>query len=185
MATEWQKLVCSTCGGQLVEKDKKRVCRHCGSVYEAIEKISEEEVVALNRATTDRQLLRFDEALEEYNLLLKKYPDNEMANWGAFLCDYGIIYEQDYNGEYIPTCHRLNERPVKQSPYYKKLSVAHKENAEKIERLRCSIAEKAKKIQPYDVFICYKATEEKNGINVPTRESKWARDIYEKLVNKS
>lgn len=183
MATEWQKLVCSTCGGQLVEKDKKRVCKHCGSAYEAIEKISEEEVVALNRATTDRQLLRFDEALEEYNLLLKKYPDNEMANWGALLCDYGIIYEQDYNGEYIPTCHRLNERPIKQSPYYKKLSAEHKESAEKIERLRCSIAEKAKKIQPYDVFICYKATEEKNGMNIPTRESKWARDIYEKLTN--
>ena len=184
MLTELKKLTCICCGGELTGKDGKLVCKYCKSTFEEVEKISEEEVLSLNRASTDRNLLRFDEALEEYNLLLKKYPHNEMASWGAFLSDYGIIYEQDYNNEYIPTCHRLNERPVIESPNFAGLSAEHKENANEIEKLRLSIMEKAKKIQPYDVFICYKATEEKRGVSVPTREASWARDIYELLTKK-
>ena len=185
MLTELKKLTCICCGGELAEKDGKLVCKYCKSTFEEVEKISEEEVVvALNRATTDRNLLRFDEALEEYNLLLQKYPHNEMASWGAFLCDYGIIYEQDYDNQYIPTCHRLNERPVIESPNYAGLSAGHQANANEIEKLRLAIMEKAKKIQPYDVFICYKATEEKRGVSVPTREASWARDIYELLTKK-
>ena len=184
MLTELKKLTCICCGGELAEKDGKLVCKYCKSSFEEVEKISEEEVIALNRATTDRNLLRFDEALEEYKLLLKKYPQNEMANWGAFLCDYGIIYEQDYDDKYIPTCHRLNERPVSESPNYTALSLEHQASANEIEKLRISIHEKAQKIQPYDVFICYKATEEKRGVSVPTREASWARDIYELLTKK-
>ena len=139
MLTELKKLTCICCGGELAEKDGKLVCKYCKSSFEEVEKISEEEVIALNRATTDRNLLRFDEALEEYNLLLKKYPQNEMANWGAFLCDYGIIYEQDYDDKYIPTCHRLNERPVSESPNYTALSLEHQASANEIEKLRISI----------------------------------------------
>lgn len=184
MATEWQKLVCSTCGGTLEEKNGKFVCAHCKSTYQAKEKISEAEVIALNSATVDRNRYRFDDAQEKYDLLLKDYPDNAEANWGAFLCSYGIIYEEDYDGAFVPTCHRLSERPVEKSPYYAKLTAAQKKRAKGIEALRLKILEETKKIKPYDVFICYKQNEEKNGVTVPTRESKWARDIYDKLTNK-
>ncbi len=184
MEAVWQKLTCSTCGGQLEEKDGKRVCKYCRSVYHAIEKISEAEVIALNNATTDRNRMMFDDAQEKYDLLLKDYPDNAEANWGAFLCAYGIIYEKDYNGKYKPTCHRLNECPVKKSPYYAKLTDENKKRADEIETLRLKILDEVKKIQPYDVFICYKQNEDKASESAPkisTRESKWARDIYEML----
>ena len=184
MEAVWQKLTCSTCGGQLEEKNGKLVCKYCRSVYHAIEKISEAEVIALNNATTDRNRMLFDDAQEKYDLLLKDYPDNAEANWGAFLCAYGIIYEKDYNDEYKPTCHRLNECPVKKSPYYAKLTDENKKRADEIEELRLKILDEVKKIQPYDVFICYKQNEDKaseNAPKIPTRESKWARDIYEML----
>ena len=184
MVTEWQKLVCSTCGGTLEEKGGKLVCAHCKSTYQAKEKISEAEVIALNSATVDRNRYRFDDAQEKYDLILKDYPENAEANWGAFLCSYGIIYEEDYDGEFVPTCHRLSDCPVEKSPYYKKLTAEQKERAKEIEELRLKILEETKKIKPYDVFICYKQNEEKKGVTVPTRESKWARDIYEKLTNK-
>lgn len=184
MEAVWQKLTCSTCGGQLEEKNGKLVCKYCRSVYHAIEKISEAEVIALNNATTDRNRMLFDDAQEKYDLLLKDYPDNTEANWGAFLCAYGIIYEKDYNDEYKPTCHRLNECPVKKSPYYAKLTDENKKRADEIEELRLKILAEVKKIQPYDVFICYKQNEDKvseSAPKIPTRESKWARDIYEML----
>ena len=72
MPTELKRLTCVCCGGQLEEKDGKLVCKYCKNTFTEVEKISEEEVVALNRATTDRNLLRFDDAFEEYDLLLKK-----------------------------------------------------------------------------------------------------------------
>lgn len=180
MLTELKKLTCVCCRGELVKKEDKYVCKYCKSVFEEVERVTEEEVISLNRATEDRKLLRFDEAFEEYNLLLKKYPENEMANWGAFLCDYGIIYEDDDDGRIVPTCHRLNERPVAKSPYYAKLTETHKQYADEIERLRLSIMAESKKIPPYDVFICYKKTRENS--DKPTREASWARDMYEFLT---
>lgn len=182
MLKEWKQLKCSVCGGQLDEKNEKLVCRYCRTVYECIERISEAEVIALNRATALRNRLMFDDAQEEYDLLLKSYPNNSEAAWGAFLCSYGIIYEQDYDGSYKPTCHRLNECPVEKSRYYSKLSTANKVRAREIETLRQSILAQAKTIPPYDVFICYKATDDWHGRNMPTKESSWARDIYELLT---
>ena len=183
MITEFKKLNCIGCGGTLEPVGGKLVCPYCHNVYEEVEQISEEEAISLNRATTDRNLFRFDEALEEYNLLISRYPNNEMAYWGAFLCDYGIVYEQDYNGKSVPTCHRLSERPVTKSPYYSHLSKEHLKDATEIETLRASICAKSKTISPYDVFICYKATDDFHGRAMPTKESVWARDVYELLTH--
>ena len=180
---ELKRYSCITCGAPLKEQDGKFVCANCKNEFHLEEKISEEEVVALNRATTDRNLLRFDDAFEEYELLLKKYPQNEMANWGAFLSFYGIVYEQDLDGKYIPTCHRLSEKPIESSKYYYLFNDEHKRRAQEIEALRVAILEKAKRIPPYDVFICYKATEERFGRPYPTKEASWARDVYEMLTH--
>ena len=183
MISDLKRLNCVSCGGQLEVVGEKLVCSYCKNVFVEVEKISEEEVIALNRATTDRNLFRFDDAYEEYNLLTAKYPRNEMAHWGALLCDYGIVYEKDYDGKLIPTCHRLSERPVTKSPNYPYLNGDHRAMAEGIEKLRLSISQKAKAIAPYDVFICYKATDDYHGRSIPTKESGWARDLYELLTH--
>ena len=172
----------NACGNVLSNVDGRYVCEACGNVYEEVEKISEEEVIALNHATTLRKRWLFDDAWEEYDLILKKYPENESASWGALICEYGIIYETDYDGSRKINCHRLSEKPIDENAYYAKLNEEHKAEAEKIEALRLSILEKSKKIQPYDVFICYKQTDERFGR--PTREAAWARDLYELLTHK-
>jgi len=182
MATEWQKLSCSTCGGALEYKGELLVCKYCKSTYEVKEDVPEDLIIQLNGANVDKNRFRFDDALEKYSLILKSYPDNAEANWGAFLCSYGIIYEEDYNGEYKPTCHRLSERPVEKSPYYAKLTGNQKQRAQEIETLRQRILAETKNIPPYDVFICYKQNQERGGVSVPTREAKWARDAYETLT---
>ena len=183
MANVWEQLICQTCGSNAVEiVDGLLCCKACKSKHTLQEKISEEEVIALNRAASYRNRLAFDDAFDEYTELLKKYPDNEAANWGAFLSFYGIVYEKDTDGKYIPTCHRLSEKPVESSAYYYHFGAQHKKQAEEIEKLRVAIMDKAKKIQPYDVFICYKATEERFGMSMPTKEAAWARDVYEMLT---
>ena len=185
MANVWEQLICQTCGSNAVEiVDGLLCCKACKSKHTLQEKISEEEVISLNVATTDRNAYKFEDALEKYEQLLKKYPDNEAANWGALLADYGIAYVKDYDGKFIPTCHRLNERPIDVCSYYYKLNDGHKAQAQEIEKLRLSIMSKANKIQPYDVFICYKATEDVFGRNVPTKEAGWAREIYTMLKHK-
>jgi len=182
METELKRFECVTCGNVLSNVDGRYVCEACGNVYEEVEKISEEEVIALNHATTLRKRWLFDDAWEEYDLILKKYPENEAASWGALICEYGIIYETDYDGSRKINCHRLSEKPIFENANYAKLNEEHKAEAEKIEALRLSILEKSKKIQPYDVFICYKQTDERFGR--PTREAAWARDLYELLTHK-
>lgn len=186
MAEELIKRVCPCCGGgelQRVEGNTYK-CRNCGSTLELQEHISEADNIALQQARLHRNAMRFEEAQENYDVVLQKNPDHAEANFGAFLCEYGIVYEQDTDGvTWIPTCHRLNECPVEQSAYYRKLTSTNRAIADQIEQLRLAILEKTKKIEPYDVFICYKATEEKNGVKVPTKESTWARDIYETFTH--
>ena len=182
MGNSWQKLACSTCGGVLEYKGNLLVCKYCKSSYEKNGDAPEDLIIQLNGANVDKNRFRFDDALEKYSLVLREYPNDEEANWGAFLCDYGVIYEEDYDGQYKPTCHRLSERPVEKSPYYARLNAEQKRKAADIEKLRQRIFAEMKKIQPYDVFICYKQNQERGGVSVPTREAKWARDAYEMLT---
>ena len=185
MVEVWKQLICQTCGSNDVEiVDGILCCKVCKSKHTLQEKISEEEVISLNVAAADRNAYKFEDALERYEQLLQKYPDNEAANWGALLADYGIAYVKDYDEKLVPTCHRLSERPIAVCPYYYKLNADHKARAEEIEKLRVAIMEKANKIPPYDVFICYKATEDVFGRSVPTKEAGWAREIYTMLKHK-
>lgn len=185
MESVWKQLICQSCASNAVEiVDGLLCCKVCKSKHTLQEKISEEEVIMLNVAAMDRNVHKFEDALEKYEQLLQKYPDNEMANWGALLADYGIAYVKDYDEKLVPTCQRLSERPIDVCPYYYKLNDDHKARADEIEKLRLSIMKKANKIQPYDVFICYKATEDVFGRSVPTKEAGWAREIYTMLKHK-
>lgn len=187
MAEELIKRVCTGCGGELQKlQGNEYKCRYCGSILELREQISEESQILLTNALMNRKAMRFEEAQENYDAVLEKNPNHEEATFGAFLCEYGIVYEDDTDGETrIPTIHRLNECPVEQNAYYHKLTPHYRKIADQIESLRVAILEKTKKIEPYDVFICYKQNEgehnpnEKDAPKILTREATWARDIYE------
>jgi len=184
MSNELQmKLIdCTTCGGELEVFGNNYRCKNCNNVYEITENISEEEIIKLNMANSSRTRLLFDDALEIYEQILDKNPTSSEANWGAFLCDYGIIYEKDKDSiRYLPTCHRINERPVEKCKYFPYLVGDYIAKAKEIESLRKRILSESQKVNGYDVFICYKQTEEVGRI---TKEAKWARGIYEILTYK-
>lgn len=179
-----EMLKCSSCGGDIKIKNGKHTCIFCGNVYEDYESLILEDsvVVELNMAIIKKKFFKFADALELYDAIIEKNSSCEQAYWGALLSEYGIEYVKDYDGTCKPTCHRTSERSVTKSKYYEALSDEHKKQAKEIEELRLAVQKKVQSLNAeYDVFICYKQTEEDKR---PTPEATWARDIYDVLTQK-
>ena len=92
-------------------------------------------------------------------------------------------------GKKVPTCHRSNfESVLEDSNFEQTLENAdaiarkvYREEAKQIEELRKGIIEVSSKEEPYDIFICYKETDE-NGER--TMDSVIAQDVYSALTDK-
>lgn len=188
MAYDLKALSCEYCGGNLVQlADNTLKCECCESIFIKEAAIPEELILQLNRANSSRRLARFDQSLDEYKLVLQDYPDNYEANWGAFLCEYGIEYVMDKDGSYKPTCNRAQYRPVTENKYFKKCFENCSENervllikrGNEIETIRKQIIAIADKQQPYDIFICYKQTTMDGKNRAP--EADWGKDLYYRL----
>ncbi len=175
-------LVCSTCGGSLTLNGNVYKCNFCGNSYPVKQELTETDIISLNRAENLRRRFLFDDALEEYELILDNNKNLMEANWGAFLCEYGIEYVKDYDDTFKPTCHRISSYPISKSKYYAVLSDEYKDKAAEIEIVRQKVLKQSKLAPSYDVFLCYKQNDtESTGV---TTESGWARDVYEELTYK-
>ena len=141
-----------------------------------------------NRANTLRLKCEFDKAEEIYNKILEKNPDDAEAHWGIILCKYGIEYVEDpktYNR--VPTCHRTSFDAILADEDYKAALAngdgaqreLYEEEAKKIDRIQKDILSIVHNEKPFDVFICYKETDE-NGNR--TQDSVIANDIYHQLT---
>ena len=106
------------------------------------------------------------------------------------LCKYGIEYVDDpATGKKIPTCHRSSfESVLDDSNFDQAMENAdvvarkvYREEAKQIEELRKGIIEVSAKEEPYDIFICYKETDDKGD---RTLDSVLAQDIYDALAEK-
>ena len=118
------------------------------------------------------------------------FPEEAEAYWGLVLCKYGIEYVDDpATGKKIPTCHRSSFESVMDDPNLEQAmentdAVARKvmrEEAKQIEAIRQRIIEVSSKEEPYDIFICYKETDEKGDRTV---DSVLAQDLYSALTDK-
>jgi len=181
--------ICNNCGGDFEYRNGRWICRSCGS-YKP-EELSNEEATLLYTAFQKLRLAEFDEAEQDFDDILQKYPQNPNGYWGRLMSRYGIKYEVDFDGKMIPTCYATSIESVISDPDYKKaIRYADAENqayyqrqAEYIERVRREWVETAKKEKPYDIFICYKDSDPENGIE-RTRDSIAAQDLYIHLTNK-
>ncbi len=174
------RLTCPVCGGQLESIGAKQFkCQYCKGVFELKEELTNDDIINLNRAETERRRFLFDDALDSYEQVLEKHPDNEMALWGAFLCEYGVEYVEDYDSTFKPTCHRASEKPVSSSSYYKRLPESYKQKALAIEEIRKEIISQMKGLDKYDVFICYKS--KLDGGRTSTIEARLGYNIYNEL----
>jgi len=181
---------CKMCGGDLEVNEKMTIgtCNYCGSIM-TLPKVSDEVTANLfNRANNLRLKSEFDKALEVYERILDGDNSSAEAHWGIVLCKYGIEYIEDPKTcNRIPTCHRtLYESVLADADYLSALENAdasakalYEEEAKRISELQKDILAVVKNEKPFDVFICYKETDE-NGKR--TKDSALANDIYHNLT---
>ena len=180
------------CGGNIDVLDGKNIgtCDSCGSTM-TLPNVSDERIMNLfDRANDYRLQNEFDKALATYESILAEDNNNAEAHWGCVLSKFGIEYVEDNKShKRIPTCHRVqNESILADLDYKKALEQAkdiqsqeiYKEQAEEIAKIQKGILTIANNEEPYDIFICYKETD---NIGNRTIDSTIAQDIYYQLVN--
>lgn len=183
---------CKMCGGDLILTEGQTVaeCEYCGCRQTVPTADSEKKLVQFERAERLRKNCEFDKAAGIYESIISEFRTESEAYWGLFLCKYGIEYVDDpATGKKVPTCHRSSfDSVMEDSDLEQALENAdaiarkvYREEAKQIEEIRKGIIEVSGKEEPYDIFICYKETDE-NGER--TMDSVIAQDVYSALTDK-
>ena len=183
---------CKMCGGDLVIEPGAAVaeCEYCGTKQTIPNQDDEKKLTLFARANRLRMGCEFDKAAGIYESIVADFPQEAEAYWGLVLCKYGIEYVDDpATGKKIPTCHRSSFDSIPENSDFEQAQedadvVARKvyrEEAKQIEEIRKGIIEVSGKEEPYDIFICYKETDENGGRTV---DSVIAQDVYDALTEK-
>ncbi len=183
---------CKMCGANLEISEGLSVvtCEYCNT-QQTLPKIDNEKKLALfNRANNLRFKSEFDKAAGIYESIITEFSDEAEAYWGLVLCKYGIEYVDDKDGRKIPTCHRTLPTPIMKDEDFQQAceyadSTAknlYREEAKTIDGIQKKILEIAATEQPYDIFICYKETDDSTGAR--TEDSSIAQDIYTAFTEK-
>ena len=185
-------LKCKMCGGNLnVTAESKIVeCEFCGTIQTILTPDNEKKTNLYNRANRLRFANEFDKAAAVFESLVSEFPEEAEAYWGLCLCKYGIEYVDDpATGKKIPTCHRTSYGSIFDDSNFDMAleyadSVAqsiYREEAKNIDKIQKGILEIVSKEEPFEIFICYKETDD-TGIR--TKDSVLAQDIYNELIKK-
>ena len=162
---------CKSCGGDLEITDNTTVvtCEYCGRQQTVPSADNEKKVNLFNRANRLRSKCEFDKAASVYESIVAEFPMESEAYWGLCLCKFGIEYVDDpATANKIPTCHRTSYESIFEDNNFDMacenadavaVNVLRNE-AKEIDRLQKQILEIAKNEQPFDVFICYKESDE-------------------------
>ena len=181
---------CKMCGGNMQMDAEKTygTCEYCDSVMTLPKAADEQKVNLFNRANNLRRQNEFDKAVTAYENILNIDATSAEAYWGLVLSKYGIEYVEDpATNQRVPTCHRVHtESILKDADYLSALENAedaytkslYEEEAKRIGEIQKGILAISSKEEPYDVFICYKETDE---IGSRTKDSVLAQDIYYSL----
>ncbi len=183
---------CKMCGGDLdIITDINVVeCEYCGTKQTIPSLDNEKKVNLFNRANRLRLNSEFDKAATIYESIIAEFPEEAEAYWGLCLCNYGIEYVDDpATAKKVPTCHRasfeklLNDENFSLAMEYAEVSAqkVYRDEAREIDRIMEEILAISKNEKPYDIFICYKETDEKGERTI---DSVLAQDIYDALTAK-
>ena len=183
---------CKMCGGDLLLTEGSTIaeCEYCGTQQTVPTMDDEKKLVQFERAEWLRKQCEFDKAAGVYENIVSDFRREAEAYWGLVLCKYGIEYVDDpASGKKIPTCHRSSFESVMEDPNFEQTlenadaasRKVYREEAKQIEQIRKGILEVSSKEDPYDIFICYKETDEKGD---RTLDSVLAQDLYDALTGK-
>ncbi len=181
---------CKMCGGTLEINPGTTVaeCEYCGT-KQTLPRLDDDRKANLyDRANHFRRNNEFDKAMGIYEQILNEDTTDSEAYWSLVLCRYGIEYVEDpATHKRVPTVNRAQYTSIFADEDYKAAlqyaDVAQKavydEEAKAIDEIQKGILEISSKEEPFDVFICYKETDN-NGRR--TVESVLANDLYHQLT---
>jgi len=181
---------CKMCGGSLNVQQGSTVCEceYCGTKQTVSATTDEVTTNLYNRANNLRIKCEFDKAQETYEKIIANNANDAEAYWGIVLCKYGIEYVEDpATATRVPTCHRTQLESVLTDVDYlsavnnadNEQKIIYEQEARAIDKLQKDILSIVHNEKPFDVFICYKETDE-NGKR--TVDSTLANDIYYQLT---
>lgn len=169
--------------------DGVAVCEYCGS-KQSLPRFSDERIMNLySRADHYRKNNEFDKAQALYEQILEENITDSEVYWSVILCKYGIEYvEESGSNKRIPTVNRTQTTSVLEEANYRlalenatpEQKAVYEEEAKTIDRIQKEILAISKKEEPFDIFICYKESDEQGR---RTLDSVLAMDLYEKLTD--
>ena len=180
---------CKMCGGALeVNNETVATCSYCGT-QQTLPRLDDEKRAQLyDRANYFRRENEFDKAMGIYEMILGDEKTDSEAYWGIVLCRYGIEYVEDPRSHRrIPTVNRAQFTSIFDDADYKK-ALEYSDSLQKgiyeaeatvIDKIQKGILAVSSKEEPFDIFICYKETDNQGN---RTQDSVYAQDIYNALV---
>ena len=184
---------CKMCGGELeiVEGASVIECEYCGT-KQTLPKLDDERRTNMyERANHFRRNNEFDKAMGIYEQILNEDTTDAEAYWSLVLCRYGIEYVEDPDSHrHIPTVNRAQFTSIYDDENYQaaiRFSDAlqrgiYEAEAEAINEIQKGILAISQKEEPFDVFICYKETDNRGQRTI---DSVLAQDIYEQLTRRN
>lgn len=182
-------LKCKMCGGDISVSADMTIgtCQYCGSTMTLPHIDTDKKARLFNHANQYRLNNEFDKAYDAYKAISEEDEQEAEAYWGMILSEYGIEYVEDpYSKKRIATCHRTHVQNIQDSSNYKlalkyadvERRFLYKDEAEALDKLQRNILAVSSKEGAYDVFICYKESDEDGQ---RTQDSVLAQDIYNEL----
>ena len=181
---------CKMCGGQLEISENSTVCTcdYCGTEQTLPRLDSDKKANLYDRANHFRRNNDYDKAMAIYEQVLNEDSTDAEAYWSLVICKYGIEYVEDPSThKRIPTVNRAQYTSIFDDEDYKAAleyadtiqKIVYEKEANAINEIQKGILEISNKEEPFDVFICYKETDESGR---RTRDSVLANDLYHQLV---
>ena len=181
---------CKMCGGTIEFKngDTVGICDSCGT-KQTLPRLDDDRRANLyDRANHFRRNNEFDKAMGIYEQILSEDNEDAEAYWSLVLCRYGIEYVKDpATGKRVPTVNRAQYTSIFDDDNYKSAlkyadaqqKAVYEEEANTINEIQKGILAISQKEEPFDVFICYKETDETGR---RTQDSVLANDLYHQLT---
>ncbi|MBR5500723.1 MAG: toll/interleukin-1 receptor domain-containing protein [Clostridia bacterium] len=181
---------CKMCGGTLEIQNNETVatCEYCGT-KQTLPRLDDEKRANLyDRANHFRRNNEFDKAAAIYEQILSEDGKDAEAYWSLVLCRYGIEYVEDpATHKRVPTVNRAQFTSIYADADYQAAlehadgyqRTVYEEEAKAIDEIQKGILAISQKEEPFDVFICYKETDN-NGRRTP--DSVLANDLYHQLT---
>lgn len=181
---------CKNCGGTvspLPGNPRFFRCDYCANVQS---QMTDRESYMIEKGFDALRRADFDEAEETFSQIIMRSSDAYEAYWGRALARFGITFVDDYReNKRVPTIHKVSPASfVKDTDYSRaiahaprEIAIGYRDFAAYIEKIRNAQMLVAQKEKPYDIFLCYKESDEERRLE-RTRDSYDCSDLYVHLT---